>query len=599
MACLLGYRGGQKLNGNQATATLSASTRGARTHAHGRRAHALAWLVLALVWFLPLGTPYLLNPDEGRYAEIPREMVASGDWVTPRLDGLKYFEKPPLQYWATAVAYEIAGERAWTARLWAALCGFLGLLLTFALGRRLYGERAACFGVIVQASSLLYVGLARVTTLDMGLCFTLQLAMSALALMVHEPPDRGPHSTGGTGSTTGAAGSTAALSDATRRRWLPLLLGSGVALAMLSKGLIGILIPGAVGLLYMLLYREARLLLAARPWWTLAALGVLAAPWFVLVSLRNPAFAQFFFIFEHFQRYLSRAGFDRYQPPWFFVPVLLVGLIPWVTLLPRTLLDSVRAARRERASGLLLIWAAFVFVFFSASQSKLVTYILPMMPALSLLMGRTLGKLPARRLAAHLHLMAVLAALLAAAAALALALRPHTVALLDATTASIAFFIAAFALLAAGAGLGAAACRRGRPLLGAVGAAIGALLLAEAVLLGVGKLPRVHEQRELSAQLSRSIGQYRHFYCVNLYVQTVPFYLRRTCTLVGYRGELDFGLQREPSLGIGTLRQFASVWNSERSALAIMRPDDYRSLESLGTPMRVIYTAASFVAVVR
>lgn len=571
---------------------MSSSARGAWPHAHSPRVFALAWLVLALLWFLPLDTPYLLNPDEGRYAEIPREMVASGDWVTPRLDGLKYFEKPPLQYWASAVAYELAGERAWTARLWTALCGFFGLALTFGVGRRLWGERAAYFSVIVQASSLLYIGLARVATLDMGVCFTLQLAMSALVLMVHGPPERSAQSAAGGqsgGTTAGAAGQLG----------LPLLLGLGVALAMLSKGLIGILIPGAVGLFYMLTYREARLFLVARPWWTLAALCVLAAPWFVLVSLRNPQFAQFFFIFEHFQRYLSRAQFDRYQPPWFFAPVLIVGLVPWVTLLPRALLDGVRTARRERASGMLLIWAAFVFVFFSASQSKLVTYILPMMPALSLLMGRTLGALAARRLAAHLTVMAAIAAVLAAAA-LALALWPRTAALLaGASPASIALFIGALVLLAAGVGVGAVACRRGRPLLGAACAALGALLLTEAALLGDAALPGVQAQRELSRQLFPVIGRYRHFYCVNLYVQSVPFYLRRTCTLVGYRGELDFGLQREPWRGIGTLGQFVAVWKLEPSGLAIMRLADYRSLESLGTPMRLIYTAASFVAVVR
>src|SRR5271154_6502620 len=95
----------------------------------------LRWLILALLWFAPLNSPHLFEPDEGRYAEIPREMVTSGDWVTPRLNDIKYFEKPALQYWATAAAFKVFGQHAWTARLWSALTGFLGLLLTWALAR--------------------------------------------------------------------------------------------------------------------------------------------------------------------------------------------------------------------------------------------------------------------------------------------------------------------------------------------------------------------------------------------------------------------------------------------------------------------------------
>src|SRR6204780_2278810 len=149
-----------------------------------RRTSAVFWLGLALLWFLPLNSPHLFDPDEGRYAEIPREMVASGDWVTPRLDGIKYFEKPALGYWATAVAFEVFGQHAWTVRLWPALCGMLGLLLTFALGRHLYDQRTALLAVLVQASALLYVAMARIATLDMSLSFGLQLAMAALALLV-------------------------------------------------------------------------------------------------------------------------------------------------------------------------------------------------------------------------------------------------------------------------------------------------------------------------------------------------------------------------------------------------------------------------------
>ena len=165
----------------------------------------------ALLWFAPLASYRLFNPDEGRYAEIPREMAASADWITPRLDAIKYFEKPPLQYWATAAAYGVFGEHEWTARLWAALSGFLALLLTAWIGTRLYGALAGALAALVQGGSLLYLGLARITTLDMGLTATLELALVGLLLLVQ----RGRTDQG------------------TRRG--ALLLALGVALAFLSK----------------------------------------------------------------------------------------------------------------------------------------------------------------------------------------------------------------------------------------------------------------------------------------------------------------------------------------------------------------------------
>ena len=99
---------------------------------------------MAVLWFAPLGSYRLFDPDEGRYAEIPREMVASGDWITPRLNDIKYFEKPALQYWATAAAYTVFGEHHWTARLWSALTGFLGVLMVFYTGGRLFGAAVWC-----------------------------------------------------------------------------------------------------------------------------------------------------------------------------------------------------------------------------------------------------------------------------------------------------------------------------------------------------------------------------------------------------------------------------------------------------------------------
>jgi 4-amino-4-deoxy-L-arabinose transferase-like glycosyltransferase len=504
------------------------------------------------------------------------------------------------------------------------LCGFAGLLLARAVGRRLYGERAGWACLIVQGSALYYVALARMATLDMALSFTLQIALSALVLLVHRPASGAVADPSPSGARVSGPPPNTALPAGARPPGAPLpgvpppaaplclpgpralaaWLAVGVSLALLTKGLVGILIPGAVGLLFMLLYRDATLLRRARLPWSLAALALIAAPWFVLVSLRNPGFAQFFFIFEHFQRYLSTRGFDRYQPAWFFLPVILAGMLPWVSLLPRALWQAARAARTEPASGLLLIWSLFIFAFFSASHSKLVPYVLPLMPALSLLVGRTLAQLPARRVGAHLSAVALVAAVLVAALGVALWLgsrgvRPAALWLHAASAGSVALFLAALLALGLGALLGVVCSRRGHALAAAASAGLGCLLFAPLASLAAAELPAMQAKTRLIEQLTPRIGAYRHFYCVGVYVQTVPFYLRRTCTLVAYRGELDFGLSLQPALGIADFASFVAVWRRDSFALALLRPADYPRLAALGAPMRVIYTSPSFMAVVR
>ncbi|MGA2023306.1 MAG: glycosyltransferase family 39 protein [Steroidobacteraceae bacterium] len=541
----------------------------------------LLWLLAALLWFGPLNSTHLFEPDEGRYAEIPREMVQSGDWVTPRLDAIKYFEKPPLQYWATALAFTLFGAQAWSTRLWPALSGFLGLVLTGFLGRRLYGARTAALAMIIQGSSLLYLGLARIATLDMSLCFALQIAMSALALLAEGPSAKQAGVRGG--------------------GWqMPCLLGLGIALAVLAKGLVGILIPGAVACLYMLCMRDWSLPWRAQPWWTLIALAALAAPWFLLVAARNPEFAHFFFVVQHFQRYLSSSGFDRYAPAWFFIPVLAAGFLPWTSLLPRALWQAFGAARRgERGTALLALWALFVFMFFSLSQSKLIPYILPLIPALALLCARSLAGMAAPRFARHLAALGCFAAAMVALILLLWSMKAAAPLVTRASPASILGFALAFLWLALGAAIGMLLARRARPLAAAAAAGLGGWMLAQSALLGAEQLPRMQYLIAIEQRTAPWVGNSTRIYCVNDYWQPLPFYWQRPCTLVGYRGELDFGLQQEPWRGMSNLQQFASDWERQSDALAILRPEDYRQLQALGLPMRVIYTAGSLVAVVR
>lgn len=536
------------------------------------------WMILAVFivgWFGTLGMHRLLEPDEGRYAEIPREMVASGDWVTPRLNGIKYFEKPPFQYWMTAAAYEVFGSSEWSARLWSALTGFLGALLTAWLAWRIYGPLTAVLAAAVQAGSLLYVVLAHLTTLDMGLTFALQLALSGLVWLVHERE------------------------DPTRLRPGVVLLAIGVALAFLSKGLVGILIPAAVAGIYVLASRDWKLLWRSQPWWSLIALLVLAGPWVFAVSQRNPEFARFFFIHEHFDRFLTRVH-DRYASNTFFIPILLLGFLPWTTLLPALAADAWRSWRENnRVVQLLAIWVAFVFLFFSFSQSKLIPYILPMFPALALLAGRLLAGLPQQRVARNLAVSAGFWVLLAIAATF-LIVWPGAAAWIEKSAGAAAPGMVA-ALWLAGIVTTSAAliAARGR-CAAAVGlAALGTLAFTLVALPSAPKLPKRQNITALLAHIQPHLTSDTPLYCVNDYSQSLPFYLNRTCTLVGYRGEMDFGLQQEPWLFIEDLSGFSMRWHSETDAVALVRPSAYDELRQMNLPMRLIHAERTLIAISR
>ena len=243
----------------------------------------VAWLlaVVALLWFVNLDLRNLAEADEGRYTEIPREMLASGNWLTPRLNNLKYFEKPALQYWATAAAFAVFGEHIWTARLWNALTGFFGIGLVFFAGRRLFGTQAGTYAALILASSVLYVVAGHIITLDMGVTFFMNLGV--IGFVLAQQPTAG-----------------------SRENWLWMHLAwAAFALALLSKGLIGLVLPGAALVAYTLMQRDwvmwRRLHLVSG----LTLFFALGAPWFVAVTLANPEFFHFFFIMTPQQIYSS------------------------------------------------------------------------------------------------------------------------------------------------------------------------------------------------------------------------------------------------------------------------------------------------------
>lgn len=519
-----------------------------------------ALLAVSASWIALCGGRALYNPDEGRYAEIPREMLATGDWIVPRLDGLVYIEKPPLEYWATAVAYRLFGESAWSARLYTSLCGLATALVTAWLALRLWGAAAAFRSGIICASSLLVMVMSHQLTPDMSLTLLMTITLAAFCVAQDARSD----------------------ADA-RRRWMVLAWASAAG-AFLTKGLEAGALPVLALAAYSVLHRDLK------PWRRLSVLPGLAIfllltlPWLIAIERRVPSFFDFFFVREHFERFLTRIE-ARYQPWWFFAEVLALGSLPWIAPMVRALATGWRAAAprgRFDARRLLWMWSTVVLVFFSASDSKLIPYILPMFPGLALLVGSA----PETRLRDDLRATGIGLIVAGLALAVGAALLPR---LLHDPARAPYFLDIRVPLLYISAVLliGGAIVRSLRggslPLTVAIGATAFAGFIG---LIWIARvLAPIYSGGPLLAQLAPALRGVPAFYSVRMYDQSLPFYLRRTVTLVNYRGELNFGLTLAPQQAIDSLAAFEPRWRADTQALAVMQPATYAVLMRDGLPM--------------
>ena len=516
-------------------------------------APAVWWLVAVVlaVWFLTLNIRHLLPSDEGRYAEIAREMFASGDWVTIRYNGLKYFEKPPFHLWMTALAYQAFGIGDWQARLWVAISGAAGLLLTMWAARRWYGDRVSWFtGLALLAAPTWNIG-SHFNSLDMGVSGALAGVLAGFLLAQHPQA-----------------------SLQSRRRWMLFAWGA-MALAVLTKGLIGLVLPGLVLVVYSLVARDWVL-------WRRLHIGsgtilflLLTAPWFWLISTRNPEFAQFFFIHEHWQRYTSSVH-QRSAPWWYFGPQLMAGFLPWLGLTPRicALLRNSGQAREFRPELLLAVWAGAILVFFSLSGSKLPGYILPVFPALALLAALALDRIDAKALQRQL-----LGMLLLAGGGLLATL------LLQRSDDYGLWLGAACLVILLGLLLAWLCNRRGQPGLSITLFALAWFAGTTVGLAGHQTLGRSNSGVDLVPAIQAVLTPQMPIYSVRRLDHTLPFYLRRTMIMVEAPDELAFGVEQEPQKWLPTLAAFSAAWTTGPPALALMSRDSYQQLKEQGLPM--------------
>lgn len=535
------------------------------------RTQWLSWAVLAAAWFVTLQVRPMFDPDEGRYAEIPREMVASGDWLTPRLDGLKYFEKPPLQYWASAAAISAFGMSEWTTRLWTVGLAFACLPMVFGWTRRLYGRDAALAAVLALGVSPYFGIVGHLDLLDAGFSFWLAGAVFAFTLA-----------------------QSSEIAGREERRWM-LLAWLAAALAILSKGIVVGVLAGGSLIVYSLIERDVQ------PWKRLhLALGVplfllVTAPWFIAVSLRNPDFPQFFFIHEHFARFLTTVH-QRAEPWWFFLPPLLLGVLPWGF----SIVGACRAAWRDASTPaqfkplrFLLIFALFTLLFFSASGSKLAPYIQPMFPPLAAIWGVYVAGRPGA-----LRRTAVITTALVTFVGIGLLVYS---AIHNSFVPQLAIVWIGTSVVALVAALVTVSLQSPKGLApGPVVATAAAGALAwQCFLTALAIVPPARSARELVVAVKPYVHPQTALYSVGQYRETISPYLQRTLTLVQFEGELEFGLRAEPGRQMATSADFVAQWTSSTDAVAFFGPKLWEEYRQRGLPGRVIAADHTTVAVSR
>ncbi len=521
--------------------------------APGRRTLLAALLaLLAVVWLEPPGSR-LAEPDETRYAEIPREMLAAGDLVVPRLNGVPYFEKPPLLYWLNASSLRLFGETAWAARLPTRLAGLGTLVLVFlaARGRGLGGAAAVLF--LAAPMGFLF---SRTNLTDGLLTFFLTAAL--------------------------LAGRGAVRRREIERPWraMAALFGACAAAAFLTKGLIAVVLPAGIFLVWAV--ATGRLATTFR---TLVfspaplVFLVLALPWLLAVERRHPGFLDFFFVREHFRRFATGAA-RRPGPVYYFVPVFVLGFLPGMAFFVR----GFRRGLRVSDDGFFfVVWFAVVFVFFSASGSKLPPYLFPAIPAAAVLAAFGMPKAGGRAL------WIVQAAL---ATILAVALISHPELRVSARALNLEAVVApALALLVLASWLAVLLAARSREL-ALASAAAGWVAFFGAVAIGWPTTPQARLTHELADAARETAGPWKApIVGYRDYLNGLSWELRTPIPVAAYKGELEPEFETDPAVRAALFwdrERFWKAWESGRPVVALVRLGDLVELMTAKPPARVV-----------
>ncbi len=536
----------------------------------------LLWIsLLAIIWLGSLGWRHLIPSDEGRYAEIAREMLESGNWIVPRYNGYLYFEKPPLHMWATAFTFQLFGLGEWQARLWSGLTSFFTILVVGFTVYRIWGIRAATITALVLASCPLWIIGGHFNSLDMGIAFFMSAALCALMLALH-----------------------ATEKSLEEQLWM-LACWSMMALSVLSKGLIGVVLPGLVLVIYSITGKDWHSWKRMHWLWGMLIFFLITTPWFVLISQKHPSFIDFFFIHEHFERFTTNE--HQRSAPWhFFIPLILVGVLPWLLHLPRALLLGFHSRLDHSTSfkplWLCLIWVLSITVFFSLSNSKLPGYIFPVIPALAILMGYAIWRLLENKdQLNHLGLKIWKAQLIIFGIVFLIGLFfvpkiASTGEIYEAQGYATYAKIVGAALFIGTLGCLLAWLYRQNIIKSML--IFSSVMITVALTAGTGHetVGRLLSGYDLAQQAKPLIQKEDPLYGLQILDHTVPFYLEHPLIMVEFKDELAFGISQEPEKWIPTADEWMTLWiaNPNKKEFALMTTGKYQELIQRKFPMEVI-----------
>jgi 4-amino-4-deoxy-L-arabinose transferase-like glycosyltransferase len=512
---------------------------------------------LCLLLFLLGVTPWgLWERDEGRYADVASEMLARGDFVTPRVNGAIFLDKPPMVYWVTAASLSVWGHNEFGARFGQLLFALGTLLVTWRIGMLLLGRRGATLAVIILASSALFFASSHILTLDLGLSFCVALSLFLFLK-------------GYRAGTSGALAYTGMFAAA--------------AAGVLTKGLLGVILPALTIACFYTWRGEWRRVREIS--WVRGGLVflLLAAPWFVAVSMANPEFPAYFFVHEHLARFVTAV--HRHQGGWwYYLPVLAIGLMPWSLMLPACLHRARIADGAAGPEARAFLWSWFLsgLLLFSVAQSKLPLYVLPLLPPMTLLIAPVLDRRLEEKRHLRLFLWPSILLILLAAGAATTGRRRDWVFLDDSWTGAVVGV--AVAALALGALLvGYRLARRGRHLTGLAAAALLWMAACYALLIGIGRVNFLNETRNFASVLRQERRGGESVYAYQCYLRGLPFYLRETVGLVlPHSDDIRLGMEyRHDSRSFPGEQAFLSSLHGDARIFVVVRDEDLRSLQQI------------------
>jgi 4-amino-4-deoxy-L-arabinose transferase-like glycosyltransferase len=542
----------------------------------GFRGLSFLIIILGIFFSFEMGNRPFASPDEGRYVEIPREMVVTGDYVTPRLDGMKYFEKPPLFYWMQAASIEAAGINETSMRFWVVLFAILGCLSVFYVGAKCYSRNVGVMSAGILATTLIYYCHSRIIILDLVLSILLCGSLWAFFLaFVKKNQSKIP------------------------KKYLIIAMYALSALACLTKGLIGAVLPGFVVFLWMLFTNNWKKLKEILYIPGILGFLVIFLPWHVLAAQRNHDFLYYYFVVEHFLRYTTKFH-NRYQPAWFFIPIILAGLIPWTGLSLMSLKNMVKKSVVKNSENIFLAcWIFGIFGFFSFSHSKLIPYILPIVPPIALATAVFIEECGEKefRIGAIINIILFFSAGIAyyfARGEISDVLQNAdartllNVVIISLVTIGIVFLLAIFSKISKKM------------------AVVICIFLSGNMLWTVNKLAPYYQDEKKPT--TRKVAKYIRanktkddlVFIYNYYHQDFPVYLNDTTGVINFVGELEFGSNSEPEKSnLISEEKFWELWNTTNQRIfLVLSRGDYRDVFAKRTQVHnVLIFDENFIAI--